>query len=53
VREPLRRVHDSILQLLNAITIAELMKEEPKPDDSCCGGANYVPAPGGSVLQVL
>jgi Rrf2 family protein len=53
VREPLQRVHDSILQLLDAITIAELMKDKPEPKEACCGGSSYVPAPGGAVLQVL
>jgi Rrf2 family protein len=54
VREPLRRVHDSILELLNSITIAELMKDESQRKEPCSGGASYVSAPaGGSVLQVL
>ena len=48
VREPLRRVHDSIMQLLASLTISELTREEPP----VC--APYVaPAAGGSALQVL
>ena len=30
VREPLRKVHEGILQLLNAITISDMSKDEPK-----------------------
>jgi Rrf2 family protein len=29
VREPLRKVHEGILQLLNTITISDMSKEEP------------------------
>jgi Rrf2 family protein len=49
VREPLRRVHDSILQLLNSVTITELIKDDPG-----LGCAPCQPAPGGAaMLQVL
>jgi len=30
VREPLRKVHEGILQLLNTITISDMSKDEPK-----------------------
>jgi len=43
VREPLRRVHDSIQHLLNSITITELAKDEP--------GVRHTDA--APVLQVL
>ena len=48
VREPLRRVHDSIMQLLASLTISELTREEPPV---CAPYA--APAAGGSALQVL
>jgi Rrf2 family protein len=50
VREPLRRVHDSILRLLSSITIEELSKDEAGE-----GGAPCQPPPpaSGAALYVL
>jgi len=50
VREPLRRVQESILQLLRSITITELAKDELAAAQPPC---QPPPAAASSVLQVL
>ena len=52
VREPLRRVHDSILHLLNSITIRELTREEPEPAEGGCAPCPPTEA-GRPALHVL
>lgn len=47
VREPLRRVHEGILKLLDNITITDLSADEEHP------GERLEPPPGGIALTVL
>jgi DNA-binding IscR family transcriptional regulator len=47
VREPLRRVHEEILKLLNSITISDLSAEEEPP------GAAHGLKVGGIALTML
>ncbi|WP_080507493.1 RrF2 family transcriptional regulator [Bryobacter aggregatus] len=55
VKEPLRKVHESILKLLESISIEALTKDDPMPE----GGGNPPPGarnpiPGsGSILNIL
>ncbi len=55
VKEPLRKVHESILKLLDSISIEALTKDDPIPG----GGGNpppgaHNPIPGsGSILHIL
>jgi len=53
VREPLRRVHDSIMQLLDSITITWLAKDEPKAGVEEAGPAPYRQPEDNSALHVL
>ena len=47
VREPLRKVHEGILKLLDNITITDLSSDEEAP------GGRQQPPPGGVALTVL
>jgi hypothetical protein len=47
VREPLRRVHEGILKLLDNITITDLSADEEP------AGRRLEPPPGGIALTVL
>jgi Rrf2 family protein len=49
VREPLRKVHDTLLGLLGALTISELSREEEAASACTCAPA----APGSVALPVL
>ena len=49
VREPLRRVHDRIMKLLDAITISELARDVPPPEPA----AASCPEEMGNALHVL
>ena len=53
VKEPLRKVHEGILRLLESITITALTKDDPMPD----GGSNPPPSARGpqfgQILQIL
>jgi len=50
VREPLRRVHDRIMKLLDSITIAELARDTPPGGEHA---ETSYPAEAGSALHVL
>jgi hypothetical protein len=50
VKEPLRKVHEGILRLLEGITITALTKDDPLPQGNPPPGAVFG---GGHLTQIL